>query len=571
MNKDVIYIDPEDDITDILAKLTDAKEKVVALVPPKKAGVLKSAVNIKLVAKTAKSAGKVSVLVTADPTLIKLAATARVPVAKTLNSRPEIPDADAVSAAAEQVIEEDLSDPENTPENPSKTSSRPANAKKSNNPQDKTQELSEDELEASAAKKANKNSKNSQKSDKKVPDIKKTRKWIILGVVGGIAVIAFAVWALAIAPSVKIIATVKTNSNNFSEDISFTTDKAKSDPESGRFVLEEQTYDQESKVEFTATGKKDIGNKATGTLSVESYLPSEGGSKSIPAGSKFTYNGMTYVATGGASLNFDGSAYGVCENSAENESAKLVDIGKRGCRRTTSVGIEASETGDRFNIAAGSSGWSSAVGGVNVYDASAISGGTTNIVTVVQQSDLDSASNKLASASEDDGYKALKEQLGDEAVIIKDSFATDASSPSSTPALGEEVKSGVTPILTARTTYRLYTVNRSDVEKYIETKASLADDQRIYSYGDPIFDRYSGVSNNSASAKLKTTYYVGPKVSEEEILTQSLGKKIGEVQTQFNSINGVSLSVEKSFFWVSSVPGDPNKVTVEVKKEDNNS
>ena len=51
MNKDTIYIEPENDITDILAKLKNSEQKVVALVPPKKAGVLRSAVNIKLIAK----------------------------------------------------------------------------------------------------------------------------------------------------------------------------------------------------------------------------------------------------------------------------------------------------------------------------------------------------------------------------------------------------------------------------------------------------------------------------------------------------------------------------------------
>ena len=34
MNKDVIYIEPEDDITDIITKIEGSKEKIVALVPP---------------------------------------------------------------------------------------------------------------------------------------------------------------------------------------------------------------------------------------------------------------------------------------------------------------------------------------------------------------------------------------------------------------------------------------------------------------------------------------------------------------------------------------------------------
>ena len=56
MNKDVIYIEPEDDITDIISKLENSKEKIVALVPPKKSGVLRSVVNIKLIPKAGTNA-----------------------------------------------------------------------------------------------------------------------------------------------------------------------------------------------------------------------------------------------------------------------------------------------------------------------------------------------------------------------------------------------------------------------------------------------------------------------------------------------------------------------------------
>ena len=62
MNKDVIYIEPEDDITDIILKIENSKEKIIALVPPKKAGVFRSVVNIKLIAKAGNNAKKKIVL-----------------------------------------------------------------------------------------------------------------------------------------------------------------------------------------------------------------------------------------------------------------------------------------------------------------------------------------------------------------------------------------------------------------------------------------------------------------------------------------------------------------------------
>ena len=63
MNKDVIYIEPEDDITSIIRKMNNSKNKLVALVPPKRIGVLRSAVNTRLIVKNAKQAGKTVVMV----------------------------------------------------------------------------------------------------------------------------------------------------------------------------------------------------------------------------------------------------------------------------------------------------------------------------------------------------------------------------------------------------------------------------------------------------------------------------------------------------------------------------
>ena len=51
MNKDVIYVEPENDITDIITKIENSPEKIVVLVPPKKAAVFRSVVNIKLIAR----------------------------------------------------------------------------------------------------------------------------------------------------------------------------------------------------------------------------------------------------------------------------------------------------------------------------------------------------------------------------------------------------------------------------------------------------------------------------------------------------------------------------------------
>ena len=91
MNKDVIYIEPEDDITDIVTKIENSKEHIVAIVPPKKADILHSSINIKLMDKAGKNADKKLVLVTTDTVIIKHAASVKMPITKDLQSAPVVP------------------------------------------------------------------------------------------------------------------------------------------------------------------------------------------------------------------------------------------------------------------------------------------------------------------------------------------------------------------------------------------------------------------------------------------------------------------------------------------------
>ncbi len=116
MNKDVIYIEPEEDITDIIGKIKGAKEKIVAIVPPKKAGVFKSIVNIKLIAKTAANLEKSVVLVTTDSSIIKLAAATKMPVTKDLKSAPKIPEPDDMEVDNTEEVDVDDEAEEEKPE-----------------------------------------------------------------------------------------------------------------------------------------------------------------------------------------------------------------------------------------------------------------------------------------------------------------------------------------------------------------------------------------------------------------------------------------------------------------------
>ena len=61
---------------------------------------------------------------------------------------------------------------------------------------------------------------------------------------------------------------------------------------------------------------------------------------------------------------------------------------------------------------------------------------------------------------------------------------------------------------------------------------------------------------------------IGPVLTEDTILDRVKGVKIGEAQSILKSINGVSsVEITPSYFWVRSVPNDPNKITINLQME----
>ena len=90
--KDVIYIDVDDEITTIIDKVRSSQSKILALVLPKRATTLQSIVNMKLLKRASDDANKHLVLITGEAGLMPLAANVGLYVAKTLQSKPEIPE-----------------------------------------------------------------------------------------------------------------------------------------------------------------------------------------------------------------------------------------------------------------------------------------------------------------------------------------------------------------------------------------------------------------------------------------------------------------------------------------------
>lgn len=590
MNKETIYIEPSDDITDILSKLKASDKKIVALVPPKKPSVLLSSVNVKLIARTAKSEKKAVVLITADDALTKLAMTANLPVAKSLKSRPAMPGeepkpeekpvATTANPEAEEETEENASEEEDEPEEPEEdndsddepeddtTEEKPAKEEKNVDDVEEESDDDDDSDEDEKESKDEKKGKKAKKSKKESSDasgikgfIANHKLWVILGAFFLVAITGFLIWAFVYAPDVRVAVSVRTSSSNFSESVIFTTQPADEDVEKSTFYLHEEKLEKEQVVKFTATGKKDMGEPATGAV-VAFYQSKDAFTFSFEVGSKFVYKGFEYTATESNVLAWDGENDMGCENGSSIS---------KGCLKSIKIPVKAVAAGEDYNISGQQNGWASNdFPAVSVYNAEDIAGGTSRIVIVVQQSDVDLALDKMKSESGDNGKNELLAKISNTVMPVEASFKVEATDPKVTPAIGEEVKDGVTPQISTKTNYTIFTVDNVRIGDFIKKKATVEEGKRLYSVGEPFIEYFSKSDDKTYTAKLKTTYKVGPEISETEVLEKIRGEKIGRIEPVLkDSFQGISsVKTEKSYFWVNSVPSDPNKIHIELTVEE---
>lgn len=563
MNKDVIYIEPEDDITDIITKLENSKEKIVALVPPKKAGVFRSIVNIKLIAKAGASAGKTVVLVTTDPSIVKLAAATRLPVTKNLQTAPVIPESTEGEEEAESTEEVVETTDENGEE---KVVAEEIDDEDEEEEEDKSEEKAKaKETKKSDEKKPAKEKKEKSTDGKKLDNpvfnwIREHKKISIAGGIGLVILILILIWAFAIAPAAKIVVGIRTTKNNFSESATFTDKLSEENADEGKFYLEEKKIENKAEVEFTATGSKNIGEKATGNLIIYAYF-SQKGTVGVNTGDKFTIGDLTFVADSNSSLAWDGS-----NSSCENDD--VIKNGVINCRISGRINVTAAEPGEKYNIAASSANWKT-IANVAVFSDAAMTGGTDNVITVVQQSDIDAAIAKIKTDNEATNKEKLFETIDEGAFIIEESFKQNTGNAISTPALGEAIEKDKKAKLTIVTTNSVYIIDKTKVEEFITEKAKLAENFKIYSMEDPFIENFKEIEGGY-TGKIKTSYKSGPKVTQSDIVETVRGKGVGTAQHELSdAFDGISsIDIQTSFPWVTSIPNDENKIEVEMRYEE---
>lgn len=555
--RDLIYIDTDDDVTSIVGRIKSSEEVVVALVPPKRIGVLQSVVNLRLLQRAAKNAHKRLAIVTTDPALMNLASGLAIPVAKNINAQAKVLDLSDDDEVSDIIDGNDIS----VDATLRRSSSGGVSAT-----EDKeisaavaaieTDDKIKNDLDADGVPDDEQEPKKPVKKKIKIPNVNSLRKKILIGGSLGVVLIGFLVWAIVFAPHATITIQAKTSAVEVKKTLSLVPsgDKDVADGVLPPVVKQKKTNES---VEFEATGSREVGEMAAGTVAFCYDVPKNDpysdelrrNSITLEAGTRLYANNMQYTIDAPIEIIGGQSASGECE-TYYSVKATAVNIGEEG------------------NISQNTPMSVSGHSNLTAIAKTDFTGGSKETVKVVQQSDVDAAVAKLRERGDSDAARdELIGQMSESTIVIDGSFSVSQGDVKVTPGVGE-TPDGDDAKATAsiELTYTLVGINRDDLSSVLDAQLQDQTDenkQKIYNNGiDDV--KFSGFAANDGgySVTVTTSGHVGPVIDENEVKQQAIGKKSEEIKELLKQTDGVNdVSVTMTPFWVSTAPAE-NKITV---------
>ncbi|MEI7522054.1 MAG: hypothetical protein WCJ86_01100 [Candidatus Saccharibacteria bacterium] len=557
--KDTIYIDIDDEITSIIDKVRASKHKIVALVLPKRAATLQSIVNMKLLKRTGAETDKRIVLITSEASLLPLAGIVGMYTAKTLQSKPVIPRSPDTSNDADSLDDDEEVD---EPEIDNKKSigelsgyeEEPVDDEEITGSKDAEETIEVDNT-SSTDKEVEEVSKKAKKNKIKVPDFEGFRLKLFLGMFLIIALIVGWYFAFKVMPKVSVV--VKTDTRTVTSSLNFSAqvDIKTLDVDKSLVPAVVKELKKTDTAKIAATGKKNVGEKAVGTITLKNCTKVDG-ALVIPSGTSVTSSPYVFLTQADVSLP---------PSSFSGGNACLT--------ATKTVSVVAQNSGGQYNLKGARSfvvsGYSSVLG-----TESDIALGTDKNITVISQQDIDGAKTSLLDKSKDTASAELSKTLTSaglsslpETILGADQVITTV------PNVGDEA-ADVT--VTSVTSYTMLGVKTDDLKKLVDVDASKQIDitkQPIVDYGldKAVYRMTSKRSANDQSLSFQTVSTAGAKIDPEALKKEIIGKKKGDVQQIVGNHPGVKdVAVTFSPPWVSTVPNKTARITIIFEQTNSN-
>ena len=615
----LVYLEPDEEITDVIDKISKVDEESVSLVIPRGSTLANSIVNLKLLSKCGKELGKEVNLVTSDKIAKNLASQIGLSVFGSINEAkagtPETKEAPTLRPQASEVgvPTEDVGkigevdgvkvyqydrDAEEAKEVPEALAPEPV--VKSEEPEiieavkdadsttqidtqiDTDKELGKLEVEKPAegyeSIKKPMHARDHEIMGRfhggkeplfdKVRFAKKRRKKIIAVIASAAAVVILASLYFVL-PKAKVTISAASEPFNFSADITISKDATSKDSSTmtipGKLVSKEEELEKP----FAASGSKNIGEKAKGKITVYNNWGED--LISLPAGTKFSGGGAEFVSTSAATIpgarNFD------------RDSNNYQTLG------TVDVNVEATVVGDQSNIGPADFTIASIPKIQQKYiygkSASAMAGGSNKIVKVVADKDLTEAKASTGKELKDSIVNKINSELLENEKLLDLAISPTITSESSSSKAGDQVdnfnykiKLKVEAVVFLENDFRDILLENA--------RSKLAEGKEIVS-ATPDFDERGDVADESNKDQgvtyevkssdvakgqmvLKGIFngYIADKYDVDALKDEIKGKTIKTATNKLTSHNGVlSANITTWPTFMRSLPFIEKRITIE--------
>lgn len=537
---EVIYLEPDEEITSVIDKIKNTKASKLGLVVPREATLLQSVVNLRLLAREAQSLGKEIAIVTGDKIGRNLAAQVGLPVYNSIDEQKPVFQPSPPRPSSEEIIELDMAEKEMV--------SPPPPGVKVHHFQDKSVIWRKHAPPVFKPKVT-------PQGETKLPLAKNrdfTRAKKIIWPILAILVVLLGIAAYLLLPKAQVKVFV------LSEDLKKSLQVVISDKinlpslEQNALPGEIVEANKEKQERFSTTGKKNIGENAKGTLTV--YNSWDSSPHEFSNGTKFSSSSKTFLTT--EDFTIPGSSV---------KEGNLVP-------GSVSVPIEAENPGEEYNVKAGRftilglpAAEQEKIYGTLAND---LTGGFSKEVQVVSKEDYDNAKKKLVDELSLEVKKEFEEQTQGKKVLEKAIVIPDPEI-NSTAGIDQEAKEFEMKVNYKEqamvfdfNAFKDFVVQVLEKQVPSDKMVAIPNDESIGLVVDKTtYDKGEMSLNVNALAKISS------KISSSKIRTAILGKKSTEAEQYIKSQEGIS-RVEINMWpswWFMKIPNMERNVNIQIE------
>lgn len=580
---EIIYLEPDEDITGVIAKVKETAGNAISLVIPRGGTLAQSVVNLKLMKREIEKLDKSLSLVTKDKISKNLASQVGVtvypsiseaknsraknpePVSKDSENKPdgfettglkinqysreEAAAEEEVAPEAEEISEEGVEAPDNPEaipeEDPEVIERVKAPKEEEAEEDDERSRIAEERNRLAHAQPIPKTRKDiepeSPAPEKPKHNVSSRRKPLII--IGSILLIIILAGGAVLYPSASVKMTLATEDIELKPEITADKQLTAVNIEEMQLPLKEYVIEKNvSDRDFPTTGKKDVGEKASGTITFYNNIDPNN-PINLPNGTVLTASGKTFLLDGAITIPVAHVVlFPVFSVTPGQTTGKII----------------AKDSGESSNIGASKFLISSFSGTKQekVYGQSttALTGGTTRELKIVSSDDISAAKKSLGEELVNAAKEELLKRANDDSLkLVVSSISKEDVEYSTTKEAGAEAE---TFKATIKIRLKELAYSESDLKKLVfdKAKAGLKNDEMMVSsteedvtYDLVKVDAEKGQISINASFKGK----VGKKFDAGNIQKELVKSKYGNAESKLKAMDGVkdaSINVTPSFW-----------------------